>query len=483
MTSGLLDDYVSLGLIAPPQAAAPSPASTRPPQLAEVPWQASLRGFSSPLVKLHQEIVEFCRYLSPAPAEAAARKAAIDRVSEVVGEIWPTARVEVFGSFATGLYLPTSDLDAVILGSGCTNIPAGLKALATSLARRALSRNMTVIAKARVPIVKFEEAESGYNFDVSFDVANGPEAAGNVRALMDSLPPMRPLVMVLKVFLQQRELNEVYSGGLGSYALLVLVAAFLQTHPSRRAAPAGRAPLKSSPAALEGNLGALLLDFLRLYGRALANTLVGVSCRRGGGFFAKRDRGFYNAERPALFAVEDPNDASNDLGKNSYNVARARMAFDYAYCQLVAPAAPGESLLRRIVRLDPVLFMRAAPAPLPSSSGKRARSPDAAAERGGRQDKRKRRAKQSPAAAPERRRSSTEGEQRCRAADPGKGKKRRHRERSASDEDLGGARQRGRDEVSGGRGSAGGEGSGDAKQRTKQRSLKEKKKGGKKGKP
>lgn len=26
---------------------------------------------------------------------------------------------------------------------------------------------------------------------------------------MDSLPPMRPLVMVLKVFLQQRELNEV----------------------------------------------------------------------------------------------------------------------------------------------------------------------------------------------------------------------------------------------------------------------------------
>lgn len=32
-----------------------------------------------------------------------------------------------------------------------------------------------VIAKAKVPIIKFEEAESGYNFDISFDVANGPE--------------------------------------------------------------------------------------------------------------------------------------------------------------------------------------------------------------------------------------------------------------------------------------------------------------------
>ena len=41
------------------------------------------------------------------------------------------------------------------------------------------------------------------------------QAAENVRALMDSLPPMRPLVMVLKVFLQQRELNEVGGEGGG----------------------------------------------------------------------------------------------------------------------------------------------------------------------------------------------------------------------------------------------------------------------------
>lgn len=42
------------------------------------------------------------------------------------------------------------------------------------------------------------------------------QAAENVRSLMESLPPMRPLVMVLKVFLQQRELNEVggWVGGL-----------------------------------------------------------------------------------------------------------------------------------------------------------------------------------------------------------------------------------------------------------------------------
>lgn len=46
--------------------------------------------------------MEFCRYLAPSPAETAARQAAIDAVEDVVTSIWPKARVQVFGSFATG---------------------------------------------------------------------------------------------------------------------------------------------------------------------------------------------------------------------------------------------------------------------------------------------------------------------------------------------------------------------------------------------
>ena len=68
---------------------------------------------------------------------------------------------------------------------------------------------MQVIANAKVPIIKFIEVQSNINFDVSFDVANGPVAAGFVRDLMETLPPMKPLVLVLKIFLQQRGFNEV----------------------------------------------------------------------------------------------------------------------------------------------------------------------------------------------------------------------------------------------------------------------------------
>jgi DNA polymerase sigma len=66
-----------------------------------------------------------------------------------------------------------------------------------------------VIGKAKVPIIKFNDVETGLSFDISFDVANGPQAAGFVLNLMSTLPPMKPLVLILKMFLQQRELNEV----------------------------------------------------------------------------------------------------------------------------------------------------------------------------------------------------------------------------------------------------------------------------------
>ena len=70
---------------------------------------------------------------------------------------------------------------------------------------------MQVIAKAKVPIIKFTETASSFAFDVSFDVADGPVAGEYVAELMAELPPMKPLVLVLKIFLQQRDFNEVSS--------------------------------------------------------------------------------------------------------------------------------------------------------------------------------------------------------------------------------------------------------------------------------
>lgn len=46
----------------------------------------------------------------PTQLEHAARVEVVARIESTVLSLWPNARVEVFGSFRTGLYLPTSDI-------------------------------------------------------------------------------------------------------------------------------------------------------------------------------------------------------------------------------------------------------------------------------------------------------------------------------------------------------------------------------------
>lgn len=110
---------------------------------------------------------------------------------------------------------------------------------------------------------------------------------------------------------------QVYTGGIGSYALIVMLMSHLQLHPSRRGYESG------GPAQpLDSNLGILLIDFFELYGKMLNVRDAGVSCKDGGAFFNKREAGTFNPDRPFLLSVRDPQDENNDIGKNSYNVQK-----------------------------------------------------------------------------------------------------------------------------------------------------------------
>ena len=141
--------------------------------------------------------MEFCRFLEPTPAETAERSAATARVTAVIQAIWPQAEVQVsaaqsarpppvlngsgflgsrvlkpsaprsrlaaallahllahaavrwvqvFGSFATGLFLPTSDMDLVVTSSGespSSRFPTLLSDRATSAAECPQARACT----------------------------------------------------------------------------------------------------------------------------------------------------------------------------------------------------------------------------------------------------------------------------------------------------------------------------------------------------
>ncbi|KAJ6724514.1 POLY(A) RNA polymerase [Salix viminalis] len=306
-----------------------------PKPMLESVWFRGRVNLGVPMLQLHKEIVDFCDFLSPTQEEQASRAEAVRCVSDVIKYIWPNCKVEVFGSFSTGLYLPTSDIDVVILGSGLKIPQIGLNALSRALSQKGVAKKIQVIAKARVPIIKFVEKRSGVSFDISFDVSGGPIAAEFIKNAISKWPELRPLCLILKVFLQQRELNEVYSGGIGSYALLSMLMALLRN-------------LRECQASLERNLGLLLIHFFDFYGRKLNTTNVGV---------------YEQWDWPFLIAIEDPQAPENDIGKNSFNYFQIRSAFAMAFTTLTNPKTilslgPNRSILGTIIRPDPVLLER-----------------------------------------------------------------------------------------------------------------------------
>ncbi|RMX66052.1 hypothetical protein DD238_003956 [Peronospora effusa] len=325
------------------------------------PWMRNRKGYFNTCNVyecLHEEIMDFVNFMSPTEEELNSRAKLIDDMREIVKELWPGATVETFGSHYTQMFLPQSDIDMVLFG-----VPEGkepLYKLAQCLEEKELVSYLEVIDKARIPIVKMVHKTSDIHVDVSFNVAGGLATGDLVKHYMRVYPSFRPLTLVLKCFMAQRGLNETYSGGIGSFLLQMMVVSFLQHY--------GRALGAEHDDPKFNNLGLLLVEFFTLYGRDFNYTELGISVRNGGSYFFKEDRHWCDAGRPFLIAMENPNEPSLDIGKNSYEMRTVKRSFDYArqvlqneiYRHGHFSAFPG-SILGTIIQADSNLLKRDPP--------------------------------------------------------------------------------------------------------------------------
>lgn len=134
--------------------------------------------------------VSYLSSLSPSPqAEAHTVQDAVSAIRRLATGLWPASRTILFGSQATGLALPGSDLDIVILGASdeLENPASGfswdqrhalgdrLRALLKAMRKANLVAGKAVVIKARVPIIKCD-LRSGVAVDVSLGAANGAAA-------------------------------------------------------------------------------------------------------------------------------------------------------------------------------------------------------------------------------------------------------------------------------------------------------------------
>lgn len=172
-----------------------------------------------------------------------------------------------------------------------------IRKFAKELKRSHISNESIPILGAKVPILKIVELHTGIHMDISFNASDGYCAVKPIKQLRDKYPALKSLVIVIKAFLRQKDLNETHTGGIGSFLLVVLVTAFLQYHIKESQGDKKHKPLSE-----------LLIGFFTFYGEDFNYKKLGISIVGEGMLYRKpNNNGF--------LMVENPQDPDMDIGK------------------------------------------------------------------------------------------------------------------------------------------------------------------------
>lgn len=112
-------------------------------------------------------------------------------------------------------------------------------------------------------------------------------------SLLITLLQAKDLFVVVKYLLFVNGLNEVYTGGIGSYALLLMIVGFLQQKDSKKE-----------------SIGELLKNFFLYYGMEFNNKDKGISIADKS-LFDKESRGWFHPRQPHMLSIEDPSNKEN----------------------------------------------------------------------------------------------------------------------------------------------------------------------------
>lgn len=347
----------------------------------------SFGGDASMCTILTNDIQQMARLLNQVSAQRLpAQRAIINALRTSLSKLWPTARAEVYGSLATGLCTPSSDVDIVICDT--EHVPKDIQKaqesrvqrLSKHLSREKWIRTVNTIGSASMPIVKViaMAGATEVQLDLSFDSSlhRGLPTCAYVRGLCIEYPELVPLSLVLKQFLVSKKINNPYSGGLSSYGLILMLASIVkrdyifqqftsssllgtketksettprQSSPQNRSAPdvdtkgneenecdatiGDLVPyIKTGLFSDKANLGRLLLTFFDTYGRRFDPELHALSVSNSEDV---PDFAFCGAKYRHWFpnhtvVIIDPFNPNNNIGRTCFNFWQIQQVFSTA---------------------------------------------------------------------------------------------------------------------------------------------------------
>ncbi|GIL63836.1 hypothetical protein Vafri_17827 [Volvox africanus] len=216
---------------------------------------------------LEQGLQMLAKNREPGEHDGCTRHATIERLQELLRDpqvFPPPSQLQLvpYGSFLSSCYSRSSDLDLALMGAVSEavlgrweGLSAGppvplerltreecvllLQRLANALEARQLTRGSVDRnpLEARVPIIKFEEANSGIECDVCVTTRGCDFKASIMRLLHGLQPALAPLIQLVKVWAKHHDINSAHFSTLNSWSLALMVMFSLQCYPGGHMLP------------------------------------------------------------------------------------------------------------------------------------------------------------------------------------------------------------------------------------------------------
>ena len=277
---------------------------------------------------LSKDITDFQKYVTyNISALSNVFKELLFNVEKSVNDTIPDYQVHLYGSHATNLCLPWSDLDIVLIPKNNININRGdnnhalLSKLYENLRNQKWVKDINYISNASIPIIKIYSIDVYNNIpiDISIQEENhfGLKCVELVKQFMNQFESLKLLVLPLKNILKRANLNDPYKGGISSYGLILMIVYFLKQQSF--------AGIDISLGENNSNLGRLFYDFLNFYSfefdfgkniiyiKNTANDL--------------DDLKYQNITLGSKLIIIDPLNPNNNVAKSCYQNLGIKMAF------------------------------------------------------------------------------------------------------------------------------------------------------------
>ncbi|OMJ75525.1 hypothetical protein SteCoe_25303 [Stentor coeruleus] len=284
---------------------------------------------------LHNEIYNFVtNTLKKIQDKSKSIQAMLEKINNIVSELLG-GYIHIYGSYATGLAIESSDIDLAILGVDLHSrqlVQTACIQLASALKQLPFVVSVNAIITAKIPVIKlqtdlkyFSGIQSYEMIDITFiDTFEGShlgiEAITFTKNLLSVFPDMLFLAIVLKNFLYSINLNSAYHGGLSSYSLVLWIAA-----------------LFNSMNVVSSDLGELLECFLDFFGNKFNPKEYGINVVNRGHVFLLTQGGCEYAEIGGYerYAVTvDPINHMNNTTRTSYRINEVLQEFSNAHTRL-----------------------------------------------------------------------------------------------------------------------------------------------------